>query len=570
MNTIEMRKSGGAVLATLFGLALCATACQDEERVAPTADRAGITSLTAYFNTGENKGRELFTWSIADSRDMTEYVIPIPYYFPEESDSTTLEAMRSVKLVAALENNCVIDPPLGVVDLTRANSFTYTDPYGARRAITIRGEATRSAKCALQSISIGDYACVIDQAAKTVSIATADDLTGLVAEVVLDPHATISPDPAVPHDFNEPFEFTVTADNGTDRAVYTVRKQVPPKIANGYAAGSETRLFTPLDMTAMGKTADQLYATHPTLAATGRYVVLCWGTGETPVYFLKATGAQVGEMNIGSATPTGAVASDKAGNILISSYAESGQEMTIWRTSGVTDEPTVLLRYPNSLGVPVGTRLHVNGDIDGDAVITATPYSCNNAIRWTVRGGVVGEPENLSLASLAFWGGQGSSAKVVAVDPLGSLGAFVDYYQGGQCQMYYSPDWQSTQAAVSDGSGNAWGLNPAALDIADFNGARYLALFNIGFWPTWVPNSTLYIFDASNPASVTGAAASSPALKYSAESPNYCTGNHANPSDIAFGDVLVTPSDDGYFLYVFWVSNTHMALGGIQLDCIQR
>ena len=96
---------------------------------------------------------------------------------------------------------------------------------------------------------------VIDEENKTISLVTADDLSSCTAEVVLDAHATISPDPAEAHDFNDGFEFTVTADNQTDKAVYKVLKQVPPKTDAGYAPGSETELFVN-DLSMFGLPAD--------------------------------------------------------------------------------------------------------------------------------------------------------------------------------------------------------------------------------------------------------------------------------------------------------------------------
>ena len=40
--------------------------------------------------------------------------------------------------------------------------------------------------------------------------------------------------------------------------------------------------------------------------------------------------------------------------------------------------------------------------------------------------------------------------------------------------------------------------------------------------------------------------------------------------DRRFADVLLTPSEDGYFMYVFYVSNTHNTFAGLQTDCIKK
>ena len=541
--------------------------CADEEHVAPTAERSGITSLTATFTSGEYKDKAAVEWTIGNSADITDYVIPVPYYYPEESDNSTAEAMKAMKVTATLENNCMINPGLGILDLTKKNEFTYTDPYGNVKHITISGQQTRSAKCALKSFMVnGELSGVIDEDSKTISLVTADDLSNCTAEVVLDAHATISPDPAQPHNFNEPFEFTVTADNGTDKATYKIIKQVPPKIDAGYTAGSEKQLFE-LDMTTMGIQSDQTKL-HPTLAATNKYVIFNPGDGTTPLYFLKSTGAKVGEINLGAAKATGAVTSDKAGNILICNLAASGQKLEIYKTNDVTKAPEKYITYNNLLGVTIGARIHVQGDLNSNAVITATPFSCTNAIRWIVKNGQVGQPENILMSGIPAWGGIGSSAKVAAVDAEGKYGSIADYY-GGQNdnQMYYLSDWKTPTKLVS---GSSWGHNAAAVDICEFNNTRYLVNFKIGYWPTWGLPGGIFIFDASNPNSVTGTDAACPALKYQTTAKDFCSGNMDAPGDYGFGDVLMTPSADGYFLYVFYASNTHLSFGGIQMDCIKK
>lgn len=550
----------------MLALALAFTGCAEEENVAPTANREGITSLSAYFTSGTYQDKLAAQLSTTSS-ETTDYVIPIPYYYPEESDYVPSEDMKAMKVTAKLENNCFLSPGLGVLDLTKKNEFTYTNPYGEQKKITISGQLTHLNKCAIKSFMAepGDLSGVIDEDSKTISLVTMDDLSKMTADVVLDPHATISPDPSVPHDFNDGFEFTVTADNGVDKSTYKVMKQIPQKMDNGYRAGSEKELFVN-DMTTLG--VKDPNAIHPTLACVGNFVVLNLGDGSAPQYFRKATGSKVGTIALGEAKATGAIASDNVGNMLICNFADNGQTLNIYKTNDVTKAPTKLISYTNGLGVGIGARLHVQGDLNSNAVITATPYSCNNAIRWIVKDGRVGNPENI-LMSVAAWGAQDDAAKVVGVDAEGKNGSIVDYYQSGACQMYYLSDWKTSANLVQDNSGNAWGYNTAAIDVRPFNKARYLALFEMGYWPDWGLTGHIYLYDASNPASVTGTTDGSSMLKYAYTIPDNF-GSVGYASDGRFADVLVTPSEDGYFLYIFYASNTHLSFGGIQVDCIKK
>ena len=551
----------------MLALALAFTGCADEENVAPTANREGITSLSAYFTSGTYQDKLAAQLSTTSS-ETTDYVIPIPYYYPEESDYVPSEDMKAMKVTAKLENNCFLSPGLGVLDLTKKNEFTYTNPYGEQKKITISGQLTHLNKCAIKSFMAepGDLTGVIDEDAKTISLVTAADLSEMTADVVLDPHATISPDPSVPHNFNDGFEFTVTADNGVDKSTYKVLKQIPPKIDNGYRAGSEKELFVN-DMTTLGVSDPN--SIHPTLACIGNFVVLNLGNGTAPQYFRKATGSKVGTIALGDAKATGAITSDNAGNMLICNYADNGQTLNIYKTNDVTKAPTKLISYANGLGVGIGARLHVQGDLNSNAVITATPYSCTNAIRWIVKDGQVGSPENILMSVPAAWGGQDDAAKVVAVDAEGKSGSIVDYYQSGNCQMYYLSDWKTPTNLVQDTGGSAWGYNTAAVDVRPFNNARYLALFEMGYWPDWGLTGHLYLYDASSPASVTGTTDGSAMLKYAYTIPDDF-GSVGYAGDGRFADVLVTPSDDGYFLYIFYASNTHLSFGGIQVDCIKK
>ena len=554
----------GACMAAALFLGSCS-----EEFVEPTAQHSGITSLAAYFTSGPNNGKLAIDWKVSGNDATTDYVIPVPYYYPEESNNTTEQYMPKMKVVATLANNCSIDPPLTVLDLTKKNQFTYTNPYGERQQITISGQMTRSDKCAIHAFTVspGDLTGIIDEDNKTISLGTFDNLSAVTAEVTLSPHATISPDPSQAHDFNTPFHFTVTADNGTSKADYTVVKRVPQKIENGYRTGSEKQLFEN-DMTTLGVTSAD--AVHPTLASVGSFVVLNLGDGTAPQYFKRSTGTRVGTINLGAANASGAITSDVAGNMIIANHADNGQTMNIYRTSDVTQAPQLLLSYNNALGVAIGDRLHVQGNLNTDAIITATPYGCQNAIRWTVHNGTVGAPENILFNGVNAWGDQDAAAKVVARSANTADGCFFSYYDSGNCPTYYAPAWASPQGILTANSdGNGWGYNTGAIDARDFNGARYLALFEIGYWPHWGLPGTVYLYDAGNPATISGTVDKSSALKYKFKitdlygSVGFAAGGRT-------GDVLMTPSEDGYYMYIFYASNTHLSFGGYQIDCIKK
>ena len=555
----------GAYIAILFLLG----SCVEEEHVNATADRAGISSLTAYFTSGTYIDKAVVSWQPQNSNDITDYVIPVPWYYPEESDNTTEEAMSKMKIVATLENNCKLDPPITVLDLNKKNEFTYTNPYGETKKITISGQRVKSAKCSIKSIMLhpGDLQGIIDEDNKIISVVTAADLSEMTADVILDPHATINPNPAEAHDMNNGFLFTITADNGTDKAVYKVIKQIPPKIANGYRAGSETKLFEN-DMTMLGVTTPN--NTHPTLASIGSFVILNLGDGSVPQYFRKVTGTKLGNINLGEANADGAITSDCAGNMLICNYAASGSTLKIYKTNDVKKAPDLFISYPNNLGVNIGARLHVQGDLAHDAIITATPDACQNAIRWIVKDGKAGPAENILFGSVTAWGGLDGISKVCAASITLEEGCVFSYYDSGNCPAYYAPAWGATKQILSaNDSGSAWGYNTGSSDIRPFNNNRYYAIYEMGYWPNWGLPGKIYVYDAGDLSSISGSVNKSSSLKYTIPTGDLF-GSVGYASDNRFADVLMTPSEDGYFLYVFYTSNTHLSFGGYQFDCIDK
>ena len=90
----------------------------------------------------------------------------------------------------------------------------------------------------------------------------------------------------------------------------------------------------------------------------------------------------------------------------------------------------------------------------------------------------------------------------------------------------------------------------------------------MGYWPDWGLPGHLYLYSADDPSSLSGTVDASSSLKYMFTVKDYTSTGYA--SDGRFGDVLLTPSDDGYFMYMFYVSNTHLSFGGIQFDCIDK
>ena len=544
--------------------------CQNEDFVNSTNKTEGPLSLTAIFTSGKYIDKEAIVYTIPDS-SVTDFVIPVPWYYPEDSMTTTQQYMTSMKVVAGLNPNCKLSPILGILDLTKKNPFTYTDEKGKSRSITISGQMTKSDKCQILSFDLPSVGVsgVVDDNTKIISLVSADNIPETTASYILSPHATISPDPTTTSlNYNDTVRFTVTANNGTTTAVYKAIKALPTKLASGLRSGSQKALFS-TDITNFGVT--NAGAIHPTLASIGSYVILDLGDGSTPVYLNKVSGSKVGSVALGSADPSGCVTSDLNGNMLISNYVQSGSTLKIYKTNSVTSTPTLYISYDDELNLPMGSRIHVQGDLNSNAIIVATcdgPGS-KDFVRWVVTNGVVGQPVHVTAGVTDSWNGFDGNAKVVSRSESTSDGYFLGYYDGGNDNVYYcnSSNTPTTNlSAVSNGS--AWGYNNGCIDTRDFNNAKFFVLYSIGYWPDWGLPATIYLYNVSSLSSFTGTVDQSKALIYSTTESAYTSIGYAG--DGRTGDVLMIPSSDGYKLDIYYVDNTSLGIGGLEFDCINK
>ncbi len=553
-------------------LALLATACHDPEMVEPTAERQGLTSITAYFTSGQFVDQELAKLTVTDE-NATRYVIPVPYFYPETSDDETTEAMKNVRVRAEIDNNCKIEPTLTILDLTQENHFTYTNAKGESRDIVITGERVKSSKCELLTFALTNPALsgVIDEASHTVSLISADDLSSVLGTAEVSAHATISPDPAAaPLNYNSPVEFTVTAHDGVTKQVYTVSKSIPEKIASGFNAETMTQIFNFDPVSNLGL-PDYSNLVYPSMAAIGGNLVISLGNGTTPIYLNRITGVKLGEINLGSAQ-AGAIASDEADHMLIANVAAAGATVNIYKTSSVTAAPTLFYSFTNDTDLPTSHKMKVIGDIDNDAMIVFTlpgvdgVTNSSRCFVLTVQGGVVVSKTTLDLSGLGInWGpAPVNTSTVVAASADGTQGYFHSQYSGSTFN-WIKPDMTLGASIADDNTG--WGLNPNCLDTKRFNNVDYAALLTVSHFPSWGMGPQLYLLNVNDKTQLTGASIdATPALAYYGKIDWYQTGAYA----VAAGDVIIAPSADGFTLYIYYYDHNSGVIGGYRADCIKR
>lgn len=308
-------------------------------------------------------------------------------------------------------------------------------------------------------------------------------------------------------------------------------------------------------------------AIHPTLAKCGTDIVLNLGDGSAPVYLGAASGEKIGDITLGDADASGCVVSDCKGNMLIMNYVESGSTLKVYKLSDPAGTPTLFFTWDNACGLPVGHQAQVQGDLNGTASIIATlegvpgVVGSSHIVRWEVADGIVGEPEIIEFSSVSTWATIDNSAKVAAKSTNKADGYFLAHFDGGKNNFYHVDGTSNTaDATVSPiGTGGEWGQGYNCCDSRDFGGYNLTVLFIQGYWPNWGLPGSLHMFNTTSLDGFTGSVTE-------AEIGNVSISDFETieyPGDGRCGDVFLDATDTS--LAVYYVSNTHLGVGGVVL-----
>ena len=574
-------------------LPLLVAACHQPEYVAPTANRQGLTSISAIIPDGIYAEQELGRLTVTDP-EAERFEIPIPYFYPESS-------MLKMRVKAELQPNWKITPRLGVVDLTEDNEYTLTDPSGNSRKIVIAGTRAKSSNCQLLSIMVDEVKTsgVIYEDEGKILIPYLNDLSSVHISGQVAPHAKITEvngkaySAKAAYDMNTGATVTVTAHNGTTTKTYNVAQGIPTLMGQGLRTESVAPLCNvdPVTMVGLPAYNDKCYVS---LAGIDTQILVGLGEGRAPFIVDAFTGSKKGEMVLGSAVAD-CITNDDAGHVLLCDSApvmvdftvpDSGntvkilesQTVNIWTTNSADAAPTLFHTFANPLGFPIGHRMKVIGDITGDAVIVFTAegitgYStASQACYLTIKDGVVSsEIGTVDFASHGLgWGAAPVNFATVvpaSVNPAKD-GWFLDYYEGNvdpsvahgsaDCYILHYIDGNSKDNWV-ELMGN-WAINPNCL-TKTFNNGRFLALFGVSHFPEWSIQPRLHFFEITEPTAAT------PLLKNDAIT--IFQKGATDPDVGAAGDVVLVPSKDGYRLYVYYYDHHAQAIGAYVADCFE-
>ena len=584
----------------LFAVALAfASSCQYPLFVEPTAVRQGITSLTAYFTSGKYTEMEIGKLVVPEGENPDRYVIPIPWYYPEESDDVTTLHMANVRVRAELAENCSIYPPLTLMDLYQEYTYTYTNAHGESKQITITGERVKSKTTKILALNLLDPETkeiviegFVDNDNKSVYLFTIDDMSGLVAEVTPWYHASVKGAAPVldkeeqptgvyvfdtPQDWNQEQIITVIAHDGKTEGDFKVVKRNPEKIPYGFNPETVKEMFNIDPVSRLG-VPPYIAPVNSSIAYVGGYLVVSHGDGSTPIYLDGRNGSKLGEITTGGLN-VGAVTSDEGGNMLLCNHLDAAGKFEIYRTKSVTEAPTLFYSYDSDVSLPFGAKIKVCGNIDTDARITvayegvAGITSASQFVEFVVNGGKVVDAKVYDLSKVGIsWGSypENSDAIVPSSAKEGENGwMYASYSINGM--QWIKPDLSAGQQILTDDMVNAWLLNPNCLESKTFNKANYLTLLVCHHFPAWDKQPSIWVYDLSDPSTLTGNYQNSSSLvTYNSWLIYFNATNAADNLTQSSGDVIMAPSADGFKVYIYYYDHYAGMIGGYSADCVKK
>lgn len=556
------------------------SACQDPYEFTPDHHDENILSLTASFYNDNNPSN-----SFAAEIDYAAGIINVvfPYTYPPMSDSHLEEAdLTHVRVQCNLENGSTVEPELVWLDLTKEHHITVTGLDGDKREFTITSEIRKSKECEITDFSISALGLsgAINTQTNIITLISADEIGEQNAEIIMSHGATISPDPRVTAiNFDQEQEFTVTAQNGVDKRVYKTVKGEPSLIPSGANFGRTSVRW------AKKLTDDYGYAngTGVTdvaagIAVVGDYLVINKVNLANPIYVNAKTGEKVGTIDISSIGSSAAdylnnyrMTSDNNSNIVISNFSkDNGGTITVWKKKGIDGAIEQLISY--AAGSNVGDQLSVVGDLDGDAIITASVNGSGlDFFRWVVTGGALQSqtPEKIHVTGYegTCWG----NADVAYVDPSNPNGDYIT----GAYMKFADEETANRGAAYVNGASNTitskgsrvvssnWVIN--AVDVIEFNKVKYAVHNSINTF-TWGSDDNLYVYDLT-----TNDLSSSP-IDFGTSGINF-VGNYGAMTCGSVGlgrnggDVKFAVSSNGIYLYIYF-QYANGYVGCLQADCL--
>jgi hypothetical protein len=407
--------------------------------------------------------------------------------------------------------------------------------------------------------------------------AVMDKLGAGVPDITLSPRATVSPASGTPHDFKSPKQYVVTAHNGTTKRTWTVEVTLEPN--RGIRPESATLMFAKKLKADLGITVDNMTGG---MAVTKDYVILNT-RGEKSVYINAKTGEKVGDFDLGEVKGSLRnfyATADGAGNVLICNLAQGDGTFKVWKLTSMTGDTELFIDWPENTADNIGRKISVYGNLNENAIITATILSVPGSstylqkfARWKVENGTLKSqtPEIVNISGLAKgWNGNSDIVHTSATNTGSDY--FVGAYSENALVWINGATNQVKKKVLTTTTGDAGNYVTNAVDYVEFNNAKYVTTNWVNSFD-WGSSDLVWLVDVTKEATFTGSLLEDcPAVVWECDIHTYGPrgSGFAVPepvNDNATGDVALRVSDDGKYLYLYFMFTNGFVVG-YQFDCI--
>jgi hypothetical protein len=406
----------------------------------------------------------------------------IPYFYPVDSDNHT--DLSKIIVRATIPADARIAPQLGeMMDVRQPIPLTVSSGAGETSSYVMVARNVADVVLRTAAITFTENGAqqtidgVINNTTNEVIfyVVPGTDVSSVKLTSTMNPHATGSIANGTTLNLTQNVAFAVTGNDGTQKN-YTLKSVEPVKL--NYGVGISRLLWSKKagDITGFS-TADN----NRSMAVSGNYLVLSLSTTpSTYKIYNRKTGAYVQDM----VPPPGnlrsfAIANDSAGHILVTSWAPKNSVFNVYKYNDPFDaSPVRLIQWTNNNpnGITgdggVGRRINVYGDVNKNAILSATAGVSNISYNWQITNGtlVSNAPTPAAYSSLT-----GTWSFYAETQPT-SVTAGGNYFVNYAAEIALVNGATNSRAAAFTTETAVVGLNHMSMDYFHFNNANYLAV----------------------------------------------------------------------------------------------
>ncbi|PRD47353.1 DUF5018 domain-containing protein [Sphingobacterium haloxyli] len=541
---------------------LCTISCQKVEY----RERYELNEISDIYATYEGKGRtRLFEARIVDDK----IYLDIDYYHPIDSDNEV--DLSKILIRATVPSDALVSPSLSDFwDLTSPKELTVTSGSGEKKTYTVIANKQGSTDVSNAILRYNDEGgdpqevqAIIIGNRINFSLVPGTVLNNAKLSYVINRHASGSLPNETDINLATPQPFVVTAPGNAQRD-YTIQVIEAVKLAKGIRPGSAKIMFAKRLKNDLGIAVDDVTGG---IAATGPYVVLNT-RDQNSIYIDAFTGAKVGEIDLGSirgGLRNFYTTADDAGNIFVCNLVPNdGDTFNIWKISSVTGTPQPFIQW-SSGSTSFGRKFSIIGDVNRNAIVTVPVVGVlsSSFARWqVVNGNLVSQTPEMVTISGYSW--SNNNIDVIYTSP---TDASSDYYAIGYSNNRLARVNGSTNTIMAQLDQLEANFIANSVDYIEFNNAKFVAYNHVNSF-NWGSADQVFLIDTEGGFSGNPSANTTPGLIWAPDKGKYganTLGAKANGNGT--GDVAMTLSENGYYLYLYFMF-TNGYVVGVQFDCV--